>query len=365
MAPPPRTACALAAAFAAPLLLANHVWHPREQPSSGQPSYSADAAPVPALSPYVDTHAHFDPKILSSPDAEVAAAVQAMGPENAAKLIVMPGPMVPEDPNHFDHEAFISAAKKHPDKLAFQSGGGSLNIMLQESVRSGDSAPETQKKFKARAEQILRDGAVGFGEMSAEHLSIIPGQVYETSPPDHPLLLLLADIAAEHGVPIDLHMDAVPQSMPLPIGFKSPPNPSQLLENLTALDRLLTHNSRAKIIWAHAGSDGLGYRTPDLCRRLLQAHSNLYMEIKIDPLELGKNPPLADGKIKPEWLKLFTNFSDRFVIGTDQHYGSGRPMTGPQRWQAAVLLLNQLPTDLRQKIAKDNALHIFPIAEPK
>jgi hypothetical protein len=365
MAAPQRTVCAIALALAAPLLLANHVWHGIGQPSNGPPPYPADTVPVAALSPYVDTHVHFDPKILSSPDTEVAAAVQAMGPENAAKLIVMPGPLVPEDPNRFDHEVFLTAVKKHADKLAFQSGGGSLNIMLQESVRSGDSGPEIQKKFKARAEQVLRDGAVGFGEMSAEHLAINPGQVYETSPPDHPLLLLLADVAAEHGVPIDLHMDAVPQSMPLPIGLKSPPNPSKLLENLTAFERLLTHDPRAKIIWAHAGSDGLGYRTPDLCRRLLQAHSNLYMEIKIDPLELGKNPPLADGKIKPEWLKLFADFPDRFVIGTDQHYGSGRPMTGPQRWQTAVLLLNQLPSDLRQKIAKDNAFHIFPIAETK
>ena len=101
-------------------------------------------------------------------------------------------------------------------------------------------------------------------------------------------------------------------------------------------------------------------------RRLLQAHPNLYMEIKIDPLELGKNPPLAaDGQIKPEWLKLFTDFPDRFVIGTDQHYASGRSMTGPQRWQMAVLLLNQLPGDLRRKIASENAPRIFPIAETK
>jgi hypothetical protein len=341
------------------------MWFGMGQPPSGRHPYPAEAVPVAALSPYIDTHVHFDLKILSSPDAEVAAALQAMGPENAAKLIFMPGPLLPDDPNRFDHEAFLAAVKKHADKLAFQSGGGSLNIMVQESVRSGDSGPEIQKKFKERAEQILRDGAVGFGELSAEHLSINPGQAYETAPPDHPLLLLLADIAAEHAVPIDLHMDAVPRPMPLPFGLKSPPNPSNLLENLPAFERLLSHNPRAKIVWAHAGSDGLGYRTPDLCRRLLQAHPNLYMEIKTDPLELGKNPPLADGKITPEWLKLFTDFPDRFVIGTDQHYASGKPMTGPQRWQTAVLLLNQLPGDLRQKIAKENALHIFPIAETK
>jgi hypothetical protein len=273
----------------------------------------------------------------------------------------MPGPFLPDDPNRFDHGAFMAAVKKHADKLAFQGGGGSLNPMIQESVRSGDAGPGIQRLFKERAEQILRDGAVGFGELSSEHLSFLPGQSYETAPPDHPLFLLLADVAADHVVPIDLHLDVVPQAMPLPLELKSPPNPSNIRENLAAFERLLNHNPRAKIVWAHAGSDNVGNRTPDLCRRLLQAHPNLYMEIKIDPLDLGKNPPIANGQIKPEWLRLFQDFPDRFVVGTDQHYNSGRPMTGPQRWKMVALLLNQLPGDLRRKIGAENALRIFPI----
>jgi predicted TIM-barrel fold metal-dependent hydrolase len=324
------------------------------------------AAPTAAALPYIDTHVHFDAKVVSDPDSEVAAALQEMPRENAARLIFMPGPFLPDDSARFDHDAFLAAVNKHPDKLAFQGGGGSLNVLIQESVRSGSASPEVRQKFKDRAEQIVRDGAVGFGEMSSEHLSFSRSQAYETAPPDHPLFLLLADIAAAHNVPIELHLDAVPQAMPLPSGLKSPPNPPNLAENLTAFEHLLTHNPRAKIVWAHAGSDGLGYRTPDLCRRLLQAHPNLYMEIKIDPQELGKNPPLAaDGKIQPQWLKLFNDFPDRFVIGSDQHYASGRSMTGPQRWQMPVLLLNQLPAGLQQKIARENALRIFPIAETK
>jgi hypothetical protein len=324
------------------------------------------AAPSAAAIPYIDTHVHFDAKVVSDPSSEVAAALQEMPHENAARLIFMPGPFLPDDKTRFDHEAFLAAMKKNPAKLAFQSGGGTLNVMIQESIRSGDTSPAVQQKFKARAEQILRDGAVGFGEMSSEHLSFSSSQAYETAPPNHPMFLLLADIAATHNVPVELHLDIVPQAMPLPSGLKSPPNPPSLQENLTSFEHLLSHNPRAKIVWAHAGSDGLGYRTPDLCRRLLQVHPNLYMEIKIDPQELGKNPPLAsDGTIQPQWLKLLSDFPDRFVIGSDQHYASGRSMTGPQRWQMPVLLLNQLPAGLQQKIAKENVLRIFPIAETK
>jgi predicted TIM-barrel fold metal-dependent hydrolase len=212
-------------------------------------------------------------------------------------------------------------------------------------------------KYRKRAEAILAAGAAGFGEMAAEHFpSSTP---YESAPPDHPLFLLLADIAAQHDVPICIHMEAVPQDMDLPAPLESPPNPPRLHANIAAFERLLAHNPRAKIVWAHLGWDTTGYRTPELTRRLLAAHANLFMEIKLDPVDKGKTSPItnrASGTIKPEWLKLFTDFQDRFVIGTDQHYPQS---SGPQRWQAAVRLFNQLPAAVQQKIGADNAVHIY------
>jgi hypothetical protein len=75
-------------------------------------------------------------------------------------------------------------------------------------------------------------------------------------------------------------------------------------------------------------------------RQLLGANPNLYMEIKIDPAAPGKNSPLEHGMagaIKPQWLRLFQDFSDRFVIGSDQYYPE--PAGTVQRWQPVVLLL--------------------------
>jgi predicted TIM-barrel fold metal-dependent hydrolase len=314
---------------------------------------------IAAITPYIDVHVHFDDGVRSQPGAEVDVALREMEGENAARLIFFPGPFVRNDPKKFDLEAFMAAVKEHPGKLAFEGGGGTLNPMIQEAVRAGSTGAEAQREFKERAEEIVRDGAVGFGELTAEHIAYLPGQVYEHAPPDHPLFLMLADIAAEHDVPIDLHMEAVPHTMKLPADLPSPPNPPELEEDISRFERLLEHDPRAKILWAHAGSDNTGYRTPELCRRLLTAHANLYMEIKMDPASPGKNPPMESGRIKPEWLKLFEDFPDRFVIGSDQHYGSKRSMTGPQRWQQVVLLLNQLPGNLREKISMENALRIF------
>lgn len=309
---------------------------------------------IAALSPYIDVHTHLDETDV---DGSMQSAIRAMLEENLARIVFMPSPFTMADANRFDVERLVPIAKKYAGKIAVLGGGGTLNPMIIEAARTGDAGSEVQKKFKDRAEAILAAGAVGFGEMAAEHFpSATP---YEYAPPDHPLLLLLADIAAQHDVPISIHMEAVPQDMDLPALLKSPPNPPRLHANIAAFERLLSHNPRAKIVWAHLGWDTTGYRTPELMRRLLEAHPNLFMEIKLDPVDTGKTSPLtkgASGTIKPEWLKLFTDFQDRFVIGSDQHYPQN---SGPQRWQAAVLLFNQLPAGVRQKIGAENATRIY------
>lgn len=313
---------------------------------------SAAEAPGPALAPYVEVHTHFE---AAEPEAAVRSAIAGLARQNAAMILFQMPPDTFDHPGHYDAEVVLAEARKHPGKIGVLGGGGTLNAMVIQSAATGDAGPAVQKKFKARAEELLREGVIGFGELTAEHYSGVTP--YQYAPADHPLFLLLADIAAKHGVPIDLHMEAVPQDMALPANQKSPPNPPRLHANIAAFERLLAHNPRAKIIWAHAGADGTGFRTPELCRKLLRAHANLYMEIKTDPKNPGMNYPLADGKIKPEWLALFTEFPDRFVIGSDQHYPE--PEAPVQRWQEVVRLFNQLPASVRQQIGTENAARIF------
>jgi hypothetical protein len=321
-------------------------------PQSGAVNPPAAAEPPSASTPYVDAHAHWDHK---DPERAVHSTLTALGRQNAAMIFLQIPPDTFDHPGRFDAEALLPEVKKYPGKLAVLGGGGSLNAMIIRSAATGDAGAAVRKEFTDRADELLREGVIGFGEMTAEHFSGVTP--YQYAPADHPLYFLLADIAAEHGVPIDLHMEAVPQDMPLPAGLESPPNPPRLHANIPALERLLAHNPRAKLVWAHAGSDGTGYRTPDLCRRLLLAHANLYMEIKTDPRAQGMNYPLADGKIKPEWFALFTEFPDRFVIGSDQHYPE--PGGQEQRWQELIKLFNELPAGLRRKIGTENVAHIY------
>jgi len=78
---------------------------------------------------------------------------------------------------------------------------------------------------------------------------------------------LLTDIAAQTGMPIDLHMEAVPRDGPMPELILGGPNPRQLRENISGRKRLLEHNSKANIVWVHAGWNLTGERTVNLCAR--------------------------------------------------------------------------------------------------
>src|SRR5579863_3399177 len=342
----------VAGVAAAGVVLMAHVSLAR-QASSQSAKLPAAMEPVPAATPFVEEHAHFDEK---DPAGSVRAAMAALGRENAAMIVFQISPDTFEHPGRYDSEIILAEVKKHPGKLALTGGGGSLNAMIMKSAATGDAGPKVQKEFKARAEELLREGVIGFGEMTAEHFDGFTP--YQSAPPDHPLYLLLSDLSALHNLPIDIQMEAGPQEMPLPPDLKSPPNAARLHANIAAFERLLSHNPRAKIIWAHLGSDFTGFRAVELDRRLLVAHPNLYMEIKTDPQAPGRNYPLgADGKIKPDWLKLFTDFPDRFVIGSDQHYPE--PKDADKRWQETILLFNQLPADVRKKIGTVNVAHIY------
>lgn len=132
------------------------------QPATEQPP--ADAAAVPAASPYIEGHSHFDEK---DPQGTLRSVLAALGRQNTKKIYLQIPPDTFDHPGHYDVEVILEAAKKYPDKVGILGGGGSLNAMIQQSTQTGDAGPEVQKKFKAQAEDLLRKGVAGFGEMTA------------------------------------------------------------------------------------------------------------------------------------------------------------------------------------------------------
>lgn len=320
---------------------------------------------------WIDVHVHLIGGRGPFQDYEgaVQAAVAAMDEAGIKKVVVMPPPQVSGSPLPYDYDSFVSAIRKYPGRFAFLGGGGTLNPMLQEAGSTPNVSDAFMHKFEETANAIITHGAAGFGEITAHHLSHMEGHPYESVPADHPLLLMLADIAVRHDRVIDFHFDLVTEDTPLPERLTSPLNPAVLNANLPAFERLLAHNRKAKIVWAHAGSDPIGHWTAQLSRELLQRHPNLYMSLRLGG-GVPENMVLSlAGEIAPQWLALFRDFPDRFVIGGDQFIvspnvrGIGPGIVFSSRApiirQRTQKFLSLLPDDLAQKIGYQNAESLY------
>lgn len=324
----------------------------------------------PARSAFVDTHAHLD--ALTQGGSEFDAAAESMLPLLSAPgvrtSIVMPMPF--PSGRTFDVAELAPVAKRCPARLAFMAGGGSLNVLIHENP--GTPSAELRKRFDDKAAEIVAAGAVGFGEMGTLHLSFNAQHPFSDVPADHPLFRLLAELAAKHDVAIDLHHDAITRDMPTPPRFRqlSPNNPASLKENLAGFERLLAHERRARIVWAHVGNDQTGQSTPALYRRLLGAHPNLFLQLKAPQAGQGpggsafpQNDLLQGDRVHPDWLEIIRAFPERMVVGGDNFFASPNARQPFQRPPSNLdrlrTFLGQLPADIARKVASDNAVRIY------
>jgi hypothetical protein len=305
-------------------------------------------------------------------DAAAEQLLAEMDKYGIQKAVMMPPPQIPEQGAVCNYEDLAVIVRKHPGRLYFLGGGDVLNRLIHQ-YKPADVTPEIREQFAKTAEEIISAGAKGFGEMTVLHLSLISAHhAYEETTADHPLFLLLADIAARHGVPIDLHMEAVPENMKLPEGASnnSQKNPPTLHANIPGFERLLAHNKNTKIVWQHIGWDNTGAMTVELLRRLLQAYPNVYLSMRGEERRLDKNRQpkpnrIVDGKgnVRPEWLKLMGDFPDRFMAGTDDFFGTAIASSGgkalPTTSSATWGIVNQLPPALAEKVGRTNAARVY------
>jgi hypothetical protein len=116
-----------------------------------------------------------------------------------------------------------------------------------------------------------------------------------------------------------------------------------------AVEILMRHNPRARIIWAHTG---FGLAT-DRVATMLDKYPKLWGE-------LSYRGGITDGsgKLTPEWRGLFERYPDRFLLGSDtwipeRWAGYGEIMAGYRGWLA------QLPPAVAKQIAHGNARALF------
>jgi len=319
-------------------------------------------AQVPAL---IDVHMHFQVSKGALPPGAAGAAVASMDRLGIARSLLMPPPQVDTSLRGFhDLSDLQVAVRSHPGRFALL-GGSALNAMIHHTPAGAvDDAIKT--RFRQQALDYVKQGAVGFGEIAIVHLSLPAmgeSHPYEAVPADHPLLLLLADVAAEQQRPIDLHFDLVPEAMPLPEALRpNTANPQQLEANGEAFKRLLAHNPKAVIIWSHVGFEPLLTRHPARVRQMLETYPNLHMSFRLN--RSAPRPAAAldpSGRVKPQWLALIGDFPDRFMLGSDSFYGPGGIERGgtEEGLQNLRSLVEQLPPEVARQVARDNAVRLF------
>jgi predicted TIM-barrel fold metal-dependent hydrolase len=316
----------------------------------------------------VNTHAHLAGVTSGGPGGPhedylgaARAGIAAKDRHGIAFSLLMPPPREPGTEDRYTFEIFRSVLARWPDRYGVVGGGTLLNPLIH-AIAAGRVDAADRKRFTERAEAMVAAGVKGFGEFTALHLSMQPWHPFLEVAPDHPLFLLLADIAARHGLPVDIHMEAVARDRETPPRYlrRSHNNPAHLQANIAAFERLLAHNRQAKIIWAHIGWDNTGERTPKLLRRLLAAHSNLYLAINVGPRPFLPNQMLTAEGVDPAWLALIRDHADRFLMGMDTFHrqrgqGHNLPNTVPRNRR----FFDALPADLQRKVGYENALRVF------
>lgn len=199
-----------------------------QPPMQERPGWPPAQSPVQAPLPWVDVHMHLVGGRGGDFGGAVENAVREMDSFGIATAVILPPPQVDSQPFTYDHTAYAGALRRHPGRFAFLGGGGTLNATIHRYADPAKVTERVKTDFAAAAERLLDGGASGFGEMASLHISAMTGHPYEFVPADHPLFLVLADVAARRDVPIDLHMDAAEGGMPTPPRWAGGANPPTL-----------------------------------------------------------------------------------------------------------------------------------------
>jgi predicted TIM-barrel fold metal-dependent hydrolase len=349
------------------------VQDPPRRRDSPEPPRRQDRQDPPKKLQNIDVHVHLwsprgpGPRSEGESDYEAAGKnlLEHMDRYGIARALLMPPPRTRGNERPDEIGALKKLVKDYPQRFALAAGGDVLSPMIHET-KADAVTKEIRERFEREALRLAAEGVKAFGELSALHLSFNEDHVFEETLPDHPLFLALADISAKTGIPIDLHMEAVEKEMATPAGFGDR-NPEMLKANIPALERLLKHNRKARIVWQHIGWDNTGQMTLDLLRRLLKGHENLFMALRIEERAVTRDKkPMPhrivdrQGKVVAEWAALLEEFPDRFVIGSDEFFTRpGSPKRWPQSFEETWRMLDQLKEELAAKIGRENAKRIY------
>ncbi|HER35281.1 MAG: TatD family hydrolase [Halothiobacillaceae bacterium] len=259
------------------------------------PSLFAQPSPEPA--PLFDTHLHYN---ADQSEAMPPEAILEMLERHGVEHAVVTG----TPPETVDGLARLAPDRIVPFLGAYQSRADKTNWMDQPGL------PDRMER------QLDTGNYRGIGELH------VVGRDN-----DSPVLERVVEIAAERDLVLSIHGD------------------------LAVIDRIFAIDPRARVLWAHLGTDP----DPTVLRAALARHPHgLFIDTSVRDARLLDDA----GKLLPSWRALFVDHPNRFVIGVDTFSLS--------RWQrfgevTAVIRhwLDQLPPSVARRIGRDNARELL------
>lgn len=141
-----------------------------------------------------------------------------------------------------------------------------------------------------------------------------------------PVLKGLVELAAKKQLPMLIHGDA------------------QVIDEIFSID------PNARILWAHLGTKP----EIELLKSMLDKYpQNLWIDTSVRDKQL-----LASGRLGLDWQQFFTDYPDRFLVAIDT-FSVNRWQTYDRVVEDIHRWLKDLPKDVAQKLAKDNAQTFF------
>jgi len=252
-----------------------------------------------------------------------------LGPARSAELPIFDAHI------HYSHDSWDVLPPKTAIEILRKSG-------VRRALVSSSSDDGTQKLYAEAPELIIPElrpyrsrGEIGtwvrdetiiphVEERLRRHRYVAIGEFHVFgADADLPVVRRMVQLARQYRIFIHIHSDA------------------------DAVERVFRQDPGARLLWAHAGFD-----QPERVRAMLLKHKNLWCDLAF------RTDHAPEGKLNPEWRKVFLELPDRFMVGTDT--------PSPQRWyfieehaRLARMWLSELPRDVAERIAYRNGEAVF------
>jgi predicted TIM-barrel fold metal-dependent hydrolase len=304
--------------------------------------------------PVIDVHAHTNQAHIRTPK-DVEDWLRTMDQVGIETTVVFTGATGDE----FDRQAAL-----------FKPYGKRFQVWC--SLEGGDvTAPGWPERAAKELERCYRNGARGIGEITDKGSGMQRGTVAKAHRlhPDDPRLDPVWQKAAELKIPANVHIADHPSCWQ-PLGPNQERTPDFQHFNLygkdvlsyeallAARDRMLKKHRQTTFIACHLANQG---NDLEALAKVLDANSNLYLDISARDYEVGRQPRTA--------AKFLARYKDRVLFGTDMERDAAMYRSWWRLLESADEYLPgriwwryyglELPSPVLESVYRDNAKRVL------